>query len=72
MILLSITLFLMGFPFESTPFTLFGIFFAWIYLRFYQIKLDNYNNVVVIGDMNPSFSLSNFFPEPIQYIIHFK
>jgi len=51
---------LVGLPSGSLPYSLFGIFISWIYLRFYQVKDSSK------GDRNESFSFASFFPEPLQ------
>jgi len=62
LILLNVALISFAFiPSESIFFTLLGVVFSWIYLRFFQVKADN-----VVGDMNESFSFASFFPEFMQ------
>jgi len=63
LLLINVTLFILGFPVQSLPFTCFGILASWIYLRFYQVKETS------IGDRNESFSFASFFPELLQPII---
>jgi len=45
----------------SLPHTLFGCFFSWLYLRFFQRRSDG-----SIGDYSDSFSFAFFFPEILQ------
>eukprot|EP01113_Clastostelium_recurvatum_P016306 TRINITY_DN1929_c0_g1_i1.p1 TRINITY_DN1929_c0_g1~~TRINITY_DN1929_c0_g1_i1.p1 ORF type:complete len:351 (-),score=63.07 TRINITY_DN1929_c0_g1_i1:939-1943(-) len=59
-LVISITLFLLGFQSKSLPHTICGMVVSWCYLRFYQRKGD------VRGDLNESFAFATFFPEPVQ------
>ncbi|KAM9982297.1 hypothetical protein ACTFIZ_006818 [Dictyostelium cf. discoideum] len=49
-----------GFQDRSFTLVIYGVFIAWIYLRFYQVKSG------VKGDLNESFSFYTFFPDPVQ------
>ncbi|KAK5583253.1 hypothetical protein RB653_004844 [Dictyostelium firmibasis] len=61
LVLFRIVLFsFIGFQDRSFTLVIFGVFTAWIYLRFYQAKPGTK------GDPNESFSFYTFFPEPIQ------
>jgi len=55
---ISFILTLLGF---SSSFTLFGITNAWIYLRFFQKRVDGSK-----GDLSENFSFASFFPESLQ------
>eukprot|EP01089_Gocevia_fonbrunei_P002430 TRINITY_DN12399_c0_g1_i1.p1 TRINITY_DN12399_c0_g1~~TRINITY_DN12399_c0_g1_i1.p1 ORF type:complete len:313 (+),score=45.45 TRINITY_DN12399_c0_g1_i1:1204-2142(+) len=57
----SIPFFFLGSP---QPFIVFGMFFAWIYLRFYQAQPGG-----GYGDMSKEFSFASFFPEFLQGLI---
>jgi len=59
-LLTNVVFFLLRFPSESFPFAMFGLWFSWVYLRFYQKKSE------VIGDRNESFSFASFFPDPLH------
>jgi len=60
LLLVQVAFFTLGFPSETLPFMFFGIFISWIYLRFFQVKMDT------VGDHSEAFSFASFFPEPIQ------
>jgi len=64
LLLMNCGIFLLGLPSsESFSFTVFGVIFSWIYLRFFQVKAG------IVGDMSEQFSLASFFPEPVQPIV---
>ncbi|EFA77344.1 peptidase S16 [Heterostelium album PN500] len=65
-IAISVVLTLLGLSSGHTlPFIIFGAYFGWFYLRFYQLKGG------VKGDRSESFAFSTFFPDPIQPPIQF-
>lgn len=45
------------------PFTLFGTYLAWAYLRFVQTRNG------VRGDLSEEFRLASFFPQPLQPLV---
>jgi hypothetical protein len=45
------------------PIVLFGIYTSWIYLRYYQKRLE----AGLKGDPSDEFSFSSFFPEFMRY-----
>jgi len=57
---LSLAFALFGKISPSLPHTIFGFYFSWLYLRFFQRKAE------IIGDLSESFSFASFFPDPLQ------
>lgn len=51
-----------GFLHSSFPFILLGIFYSWLYLRFFQRKGE------IVGDLNDTFAFSSFFPEILRFV----
>lgn len=54
--LIAILLLISGMDLTATPFAIFGVYFSWLYLRFWQKQGD------VSGDASESFSFASFFP----------
>lgn len=50
----------LGSAVRAIPFTLFGTYLAWLYLRFVQSRNG------VRGDLSEEFRLASFFPQPLQ------
>ena len=48
---------LFGISVASYPFVIFGTYFGWLYLRFFQRKGES------VGDLNEMFGFESFFPE---------
>eukprot|EP01137_Pigoraptor_chileana_P004750 Opistho-2@46815 len=51
-------------PYHELPFVIFGIYGAWMYLRYFQQKEG------IKGDMSEAFSFTTFFPEALQPAVH--
>ncbi len=66
-LLINVLFLLLGFPSETFPYCVFGLWYSWVYLRFYQRKAEG-----VVGDRNETFSFASFFPDPLQYVANDK
>lgn len=52
---------------RSLPFAVFGFYFGWLYLRFFQRSVPASGGPPVVGDLSEAFAFVTFFPEPLQY-----
>ena len=49
---------------KELPLVLWGIFYGWLYLRFFKVDPDS----LVVGDPRDDFSFASLFPSPLQYV----
>lgn len=62
--LLAGVLHLVGLPERESSNVVFGLYFGWVYLRFFAEGDDG-----VVGDMRDEFALHSFFPGPLRVVV---